>query len=292
MDLADNKNDQALTQAIIAMGHSLQLKVVAEGVETEKQFEFLKERGCDEVQGFLFSPPLPAEEMAKLLGEESRAKGPRLGRSPARDFEAPVSGEKLEGRSYESPSVRSEEFSCVILFGGSTLALVISIGFPNSSSSARSIAPIASDSEGSNSFFCCRRWRFSSAFCFVLSSRCLFAHVFWFLANLLPFLPQVALFREFSSDSRSLRTSAGHPCDWPFRSPPKGTQGNRPPRRRLKVPNEILWCSGNNPYKYTCSSAGCIRPRRDGGTDFQGKKHVLCAAHGSGVPVEGHTQVQ
>ncbi len=75
-----------MTQAIIAMGHSLQLKVVAEGVETEKQFKFLKERGCDEVQGFLFSPPLPAEGMAKLLGQESTAKGPRLGRRPSHDL--------------------------------------------------------------------------------------------------------------------------------------------------------------------------------------------------------------
>jgi EAL domain-containing protein (putative c-di-GMP-specific phosphodiesterase class I) len=49
------------------MGSSLNLKVVAEGVETEGQFDMLKEKHCDEVQGYLFSKPVPVEDVAGLL---------------------------------------------------------------------------------------------------------------------------------------------------------------------------------------------------------------------------------
>jgi EAL domain-containing protein (putative c-di-GMP-specific phosphodiesterase class I) len=60
-------DDAAISSAIIAMSHSLGLKVVAEGVENQEQLEFLRERDCDQVQGFYFSKALPAEELTTLL---------------------------------------------------------------------------------------------------------------------------------------------------------------------------------------------------------------------------------
>ena len=66
-DLPADESCSAITLAIIALAHSLGLRAVAEGVETEAQFEFLKERGCDEVQGYLFSPPVPALKFAQLF---------------------------------------------------------------------------------------------------------------------------------------------------------------------------------------------------------------------------------
>ena len=59
--------DAAIVRAIIAMVHSLELQVVAEGVETQAQMDFLKEQHCDEVQGYLISRPVPAEQFAQLL---------------------------------------------------------------------------------------------------------------------------------------------------------------------------------------------------------------------------------
>jgi diguanylate cyclase (GGDEF)-like protein len=59
--------DAAVVAAIIAMGHSLGLEVVAEGVETDEQLEYLIASGCDQVQGFIFSPPMPPDRFADLL---------------------------------------------------------------------------------------------------------------------------------------------------------------------------------------------------------------------------------
>jgi len=73
-DLADNPDDRAIATAIIAMASSLRLKVIAEGVETEKQLQFLREQGCDEVQGWLPGRPMPADELAKLLEEDRRSQ--------------------------------------------------------------------------------------------------------------------------------------------------------------------------------------------------------------------------
>lgn len=66
-DVVHNKDDAAIVRAIIAMAHSLKLKVVAEGVEAVEQYKYLKENGCDEIQGYLISKPLPAAEIVKFL---------------------------------------------------------------------------------------------------------------------------------------------------------------------------------------------------------------------------------
>ncbi len=67
MNVTTNPTDAAITTAIIGMGHSLGVKVVAEGVETMEQFNFLRARGCDEIQGYYLAQPLPAIEISKLL---------------------------------------------------------------------------------------------------------------------------------------------------------------------------------------------------------------------------------
>jgi diguanylate cyclase (GGDEF)-like protein len=66
-DLPQNSEDKAIAQAIIAMGKALGLTIVAEGVETIEQEEFLRDHACDEIQGFLISKPVPPENMAELL---------------------------------------------------------------------------------------------------------------------------------------------------------------------------------------------------------------------------------
>jgi diguanylate cyclase (GGDEF)-like protein/PAS domain S-box-containing protein len=66
-DIAIDSNDRTLVLTIITMAHSLGLEVVAEGVETQQQFEFLKNNGCDHYQGYLFSKPVPVDELGRLL---------------------------------------------------------------------------------------------------------------------------------------------------------------------------------------------------------------------------------
>ncbi len=65
--IPDDVDNTAITTAIIALGHSLKLKVVAEGVETVTQLNFLRSLDCDEIQGYLFSKPLPVDEVTQLL---------------------------------------------------------------------------------------------------------------------------------------------------------------------------------------------------------------------------------
>ena len=60
-------NDEAITRTIIAMGHTLGLKVLAEGVETAEQLELLRKAGCDEIQGYYFSRPQPGGAIPALL---------------------------------------------------------------------------------------------------------------------------------------------------------------------------------------------------------------------------------
>jgi diguanylate cyclase (GGDEF)-like protein len=66
-EITMSMDDAAITTAIIAMGHALGLHVVGEGIETEAQRQVLLEQGCDEMQGYLFSRPVPAEQLARVL---------------------------------------------------------------------------------------------------------------------------------------------------------------------------------------------------------------------------------
>lgn len=67
-DVLVDPRDAAITQTVIALGHWLNLQVVAEGVETQAQFEFLRDRGCDVFQGFLFAHPQPAHLLPATVG--------------------------------------------------------------------------------------------------------------------------------------------------------------------------------------------------------------------------------
>ena len=66
-DLAASPNDASIVRAMIVMSHELRMRVVAEGVETEFQRSFLSRHGCDEIQGYLISPPLPPDGFESLL---------------------------------------------------------------------------------------------------------------------------------------------------------------------------------------------------------------------------------
>ncbi|MDR3385801.1 MAG: EAL domain-containing protein, partial [Rudaea sp.] len=78
-DVTSTPDDASIVQAIIRMAHSLKLLVIAEGVETPGQLAYLRSQGCDEIQGYYFSPPLPAMDVEKMLREQKRL--------PARDDE-------------------------------------------------------------------------------------------------------------------------------------------------------------------------------------------------------------
>ncbi len=78
--IASDADDAAIVSAIIAMAHRLKLKVVAEGVETEEQLFYLQSLRCDQIQGFLFSRPVPADDAAKLI-----AAGQPLALAPSTD---------------------------------------------------------------------------------------------------------------------------------------------------------------------------------------------------------------
>ncbi len=75
-DMIASSDDAAIVAATIALGHSLRLNVVAEGVEDEEQLEFLRRHQCDESQGFLFSSPVNAEELLSWLDRRKRGDAP------------------------------------------------------------------------------------------------------------------------------------------------------------------------------------------------------------------------
>ncbi len=66
-DIANDPDDRAITAAIVDLARNMGITSIAEGVETEAQLDFLLDRGCDEMQGFLASPPLPAAAAAAWL---------------------------------------------------------------------------------------------------------------------------------------------------------------------------------------------------------------------------------
>ncbi len=66
-DISSDAQDMAITRAVIAMAHSLKHQVIAEGVETPAQFKVLRRHRCDQIQGYLFSRPLPPDEFSRLL---------------------------------------------------------------------------------------------------------------------------------------------------------------------------------------------------------------------------------
>ena len=66
-DIPEDEDDKAISKAIIALGKSLRLRVIAEGVETIEQKEYLSEHGCDLLQGFYYEKALPADEIEKRL---------------------------------------------------------------------------------------------------------------------------------------------------------------------------------------------------------------------------------
>ena len=71
-DIPEDADDMAITKAILSLGANLQLEVIAEGVETNEQQEFLRSEGCVKVQGFLYSQPLPESELVSFLGSGIR----------------------------------------------------------------------------------------------------------------------------------------------------------------------------------------------------------------------------
>ncbi|WP_134683641.1 sensor domain-containing protein [Brevibacillus migulae] len=72
--LPQNEEDSAIVTAIITLANQLNMSVIAEGVETKEQLDFLRSKGCNEVQGYYFSPPLPVEKMYHML-KENRLSG-------------------------------------------------------------------------------------------------------------------------------------------------------------------------------------------------------------------------
>ena len=71
--IGKNSKIGSVIHSIIDMAHHMDMRVIAEGVETEEQISFLRRHGCDYVQGYYYSKPLPMEDFAKMLNEQQSA---------------------------------------------------------------------------------------------------------------------------------------------------------------------------------------------------------------------------
>jgi EAL domain-containing protein (putative c-di-GMP-specific phosphodiesterase class I) len=74
VDMTESHENREIVSVIVALAHALRLKVVAEGVETERQAALLRSLGCDQMQGHLYSQPLPAAGVEALLAQELAAR--------------------------------------------------------------------------------------------------------------------------------------------------------------------------------------------------------------------------
>ena len=82
-ELAANESDRAVASAVISLGQKLNLRVIAEGVETAEQIAFLRQNDCDEIQGYCFSRPVPATDLGKLLQISAKSGEPSAALSVA-----------------------------------------------------------------------------------------------------------------------------------------------------------------------------------------------------------------
>ena len=67
--MTTDSDDASIVSAVINMGRSLNMRVVAEGIQTHEQLQFLKDRHCPEGQGYYFAPPVPAEQLTDILSD-------------------------------------------------------------------------------------------------------------------------------------------------------------------------------------------------------------------------------
>lgn len=90
-----DSNSSSIVSAIVAMSHGLHMSVVAEGVETTEQLDILRKKSCDEIQGYVFSPPVPAEEIEELLCDSHQYQ------DKIRAFDTGISSEIVPAESFE-----------------------------------------------------------------------------------------------------------------------------------------------------------------------------------------------
>jgi EAL domain-containing protein (putative c-di-GMP-specific phosphodiesterase class I) len=100
-DLAVDQGDAAIATAIISMARSLHLKVIAEGVETDEQMSFLRQHGCDEIQGYYFSRPLVVDAASDLLRQRTQSQSTV---QPTRD----------DGLDVQTSAVPNDSIACVV----------------------------------------------------------------------------------------------------------------------------------------------------------------------------------